>query len=155
MNALYTLIINKVFLAGVLGMIISQFFKMIILSIKNKKFLIQGILELAGMPSSHTSSVVALTTAVYFTEGISSLFIVCLLATAYIIEEVLSMEWSVGAISQFVNKAIDLAKTFRLLKSKDNKIRFKPMREKWGHTPEEVIAGAILGYLIARIIFLI
>ena len=154
MTFLYDLVTNKVFLAGVLGMVISQFFKMIIISIKHKKFLFQGIFELAGMPSSHTSSVIALTTAIYLTEGISTLFIVCLLGTAYIIEEVLSMELSLGGISKLINKTISFAKKIKLLKSKDHKLQFKPMRERWGHTLGEVIAGAILGYLIARIIFI-
>lgn len=100
--------------------------------------------ELAGMPSAHTATVVALTTSIYYLEGISTLFIAGIALSIFIIDNVLSVEWSIGGHARVINELLSLF---------FEKVKFKPLRTRWGHTPGEVLAGAIIGFLMAYIIF--
>ena len=54
------------------AMIFCQLIKLITFSIKEKKLYVKALFTTGGMPSSHTAGVVALTTAVGFTAGVST-----------------------------------------------------------------------------------
>jgi len=138
------LLTNKIFLAGIIAIVICQIIKMIYNSVKDKKFNFRHIFELSGMPSAHTATVIALATMIYFIEGISNLFIVTVFLAIYVIDEVLWVEESVGAHSRIFNK---LSKAIML-----EKVIPSPLRERWGHTYEEVSVGAVIGFLIALFI---
>jgi len=132
---------NKIFLAGIFAILVCQFLKLIIYSIKDRRFNLKHIYELSGMPSTHTSTAVALTAIVYYQEGISALFVVWIFITIYVIDEVLWIDKTIGLHSQIFNK---LSKTLQL-----QRLIPKTLRERWGHTYDEVIVGGVIGWLIS------
>ncbi len=144
MSEIIQLITNKIFLSALIANLSAQFLKMVILSYKEKRLNLLHFFELAGMPSAHTSTVMAITTVVYLETGVSTLFVLMLALSYYIIEEVLSMEHSIGKHAKIINQFIKLF---------SKKIKFKPIRERWGHTVAEVIAGFILGVIVAVLVY--
>lgn len=135
---------NSIFLVGIISIITCQILKMLYYSIKDKKFNLGYIFELSGMPSTHTATVIALSTMIYFREGLSNLFIISIFIALYIIDEVLWVEESVGLHSKIFNR---LSETMQLPKIIPGRLR-----ERWGHTYDEMIVGAIIGFLIAYLI---
>ena len=135
------LLTNKIFLAGIFAILICQILKMVYHSIKDRKFDIGHIFELSSMPSTHTATIVAISTMVYFTEGLSNLFIITIFIAIYVIDEVLWVEESIGLHSKIFNKLLQTIKLPKIVPG--------PLRERWGHTYDEVIVGAIIGFIIA------
>ncbi len=137
------LITNKIFIAGVLTYLITQFLKFAIYSIKSRRFLPTTLLAFGGMPSSHTSVAFALLTSIYLSEGVSSLFVAILFITVIIIQDI-----SVGRLHTQRNTQI----INRLLNS--IKLKQSPIKEFAAHTPLEILVGAVIGILVALAVFL-
>ena len=138
------IIANKIFLAGILAILICQLIKMIVLSIRERRFNLKYFFELSGMPSTHTATSVAISAMIYFKEGMSSLFILSVFIIIYIIDEVLWVEEALGLHARIFNK---LSNTIQL-----QKIIPKPLRERWGHTYDEIIVGGVIGFVISWLI---
>lgn len=100
-----------------------------------------------GMPSSHTASVTAMTTSVYLLEGVSNLFIISLIVSVVIISDAVGIRRAAGKQAQVLNTIVEEITYFR-------KFRTKRLYELLGHTPRQVLAGLILGFIIARFVFL-
>jgi len=67
------LLLNKALASAVLGWFIAQTIKAIVLTIKQKKFRFDLYSLPGGFPSSHTASVVGLSTAVGLISGFDSI----------------------------------------------------------------------------------
>lgn len=90
-----------------------------------------------GMPSSHTSTTVALTT--YLLLGMFvELFFVSLLFTIIVISDAVKVRRTVGLQGEALNTLLD---------EKVGVVR--------GHTKKEVVAGAVLGFVVAVVTYLL
>ena len=97
-----------------------------------------------GMPSSHSSTVTALSTSVGLTAGWDSpVFAVAVCLAFIIMFDAAGLRRSASLQAQALNVIIDelLAPDHRLNRSK--------LKEFLGHTPREVIAGALLGVAVS------
>jgi len=96
-----------------------------------------------GMPSSHSSAVTALTTALGFTEGLNSpIFISMFFYSLLVVRDALGVRRAAGMQARALNHlGRELAKK--------QKINFHPVKEVHGHTPAEVSVGIVLGFFIA------
>ena len=130
-------------LSIILAWLVSQTIKVIIMSIKNKRLRLDYYITGSGMPSSHTAIFAALTYSIYLLEGISNLFIVTLMITLVIMDEVLGF-LSIQKIVQVLNYLVDS------LEVKQTKLR-----DDMGHTVPEVIIGFLIGMLVTYYIFFI
>jgi len=101
------------------------------------------LVELGGMPSSHSASVAALTTGVALQEGIQSpLFGVTAFFSLMTMYDAAGIRRSAGRQAEVLNRIVDdLQLTGR--------IREERLLELLGHTPFEVIVGAALGIALA------
>jgi acid phosphatase family membrane protein YuiD len=154
-QALQSLIENKIFLSAVTSLLVAQILKMLffLLSRKNKRALWETlemmIWRTGGMPSSHSAIVCSLAASAGLYEGIASNYFVFSLVFAMVV-----LRDSVG-----VRRAAGLqAKALNTLgKQTEDKLglEFHSVKEIQGHTPLEVLVGALLGILIAAIFYLI
>ncbi|MCL2802066.1 MAG: divergent PAP2 family protein [Treponema sp.] len=103
-----------------------------------------------GMPSSHSSTVCALATSVGVYEGITSTyFIISLVFAMVVLRDSVGVRRAAGLQAKAIN---NLGKQSAKLTGLD----FNSVKEIQGHTPLEVLVGALLGILIAiTICFLI
>ena len=135
---------NDIIIAAFTAWFIAQAIKIIINLISNKTLNLGLITSSGGMPSSHTSTVIAMTTSVGIIEGIDSTFfaIACILSVI-VMYDALGVRRQAGKHAQIINI---------LTKDTDNSTKLK---ELVGHKPIEVLCGAILGILVAYILTVI
>lgn len=117
--------------------LISVVIKAFLVRKENGGFNIKDGFRNGGMPSSHTSATVALTTYV-FLEGYVALFFVSLLFTIIVINDAVKVRKNVGLQAVALNTLID------------DKVRVVK-----GHTKKEVLGGGLLGISIAVITFIL
>jgi acid phosphatase family membrane protein YuiD len=97
-----------------------------------------------GMPSSHSTTVMAMTTIIGLREGINSgLFGLSVLFALIVMYDAMKVRRSSGEQGIAITELI-----------KEQKSDIKLPRTAKGHTPLEVTIGAILGILIGTIVFL-
>jgi acid phosphatase family membrane protein YuiD len=147
-TALKSLITNVIFLSAVSSLCLSQVLKMIVYLLRNKsrkplEAIETAIWRTGGMPSSHSAIVCSLTTSTGLTEGISSnIFIFSLIFTMVVLRDALGVRRSAGLQAKTLN-------TLGRQVAEKTGIKFNSVKEIQGHTPLEVLVGAILGIFIA------
>ena len=132
----------KYLIVPVMTLLICQILKFIIESIINKKLvwgrLVNGT---GGMPSSHTSFSMSLTTMIGLNEGFNSpLFAIALTFTLIVSYDAMGLRMQSGKQAEAINKIFD-----ELFKNGN----ISKLKEKLGHKPQEVLAGMILGIISA------
>lgn len=138
---------NKIFWIAALSWFIAQTIKVIHTFIVNKRFDFTRFVGSGGMPSSHASFVMGLTTAVGLTHGWDSTYFAISLAVSLVIMyDAAGVRRAVGKQAFILNKMID-----DMHHKKKNIVTEKRLKELIGHTPVEVFAGAILGIIIANL----
>jgi acid phosphatase family membrane protein YuiD len=139
---------NPLFLSAVSSMFLAQFVKTLIYLLRSKRKSPKDTLDTliwrtGGMPSSHSAMVASLTASVAFYEGINSnLFIITLMFALIIIRDSLGVRRSSGIQARVLNW---LGRNV----SEKLKIEYHPIKEVNGHSPLEVVVGALLGIFIA------
>ncbi|OHD11591.1 MAG: hypothetical protein A2Z96_02100 [Spirochaetes bacterium GWB1_48_6] len=139
---------NPVFLSGLFAWFSAQFLKAVIEAVRfrnrrNRGLLVTLIWTTGGMPSSHSSVVSALTTAMAFVVGISSpLFILTLFFAILTVRDALGVRRSTGVQARVLNQVMaDL----------NDKLgtNYKSVKEVNGHKAPEVLVGILLGFFLA------
>ena len=97
------------------------------------------------MPSSHSAVVCALATGVAMTQGLSSIaFAITAILAIVTMYDAAGVRQSVGQQSVVLNRLVQEFRLRRPIAELEH-----DLREFIGHTPFQVIVGAILGILIA------
>jgi acid phosphatase family membrane protein YuiD len=147
-NSLFAVFQNKVFIATILSWVTAQSFKIIINSIKEKKFNFRWVVGTGGMPSAHSAGAMALATSVGFQEGFSStIFIATLVFAVVIAFDAQGVRRSTGHQAEILNKILDDIYWRR-------KIQEDRLKELIGHTPFEVFVGSFLGIVMATLVMI-
>jgi len=141
-----SLLSNKVLLVPLVAWCIAQVMKVIIASIKERRFALSCLVTMGGMPSSHTTLVCALATSVAIVHGVgSTIFAIAAFLAIIVMLDAAGVRQTVSIQSTILNRMLD-----ELFKGKP---AFEQrVRELIGHTKWEVIAGAILGILFALVL---
>ena len=117
-----------------------QTFKVLWELATTKKFNFKRIIGAGGMPSSHTSIVVSITTMVGRSQGIDSvIFAVSLIFSLVVMYDACGVRRQAGKQARILN---DIVNTPGLTTVQ---VREK-LVEALGHTPLQVIVGAIVGF---------
>ena len=146
MNFLYDLIHNEMLVTASLAWFIAQVLKTIIYAFVNKKLSLERMYGSGGMPSCHSATVTALATSAYFLHGAgSSEFAIAVILAIIVMYDARGVRRETGIQAKVLNDMLDL------LRDVHNKIMTpdEKLKEFVGHTPLQVIAGAILGFIIA------
>jgi acid phosphatase family membrane protein YuiD len=139
---------NHIFLASISSWFFAQLLKTIIVILRSKRKTPRDIIETliwrtGGMPSSHATMVSAMTAMVAFQEGVdSNLFIITFFFAMIIIRDAVGVRRSSGLQARSLNL---LGKNV----SEKFGIEYHAIKEIHGHTPLEVVVGALLGIFIA------
>jgi hypothetical protein len=123
----------------------AQFLKSITSFWKHREFNIERLVGAGGMPSSHTALVVSLASAVGMKEGIqSSLFAITIVLAGIVMYDAAGIRQAAGKQARVINK---LVRQMRV----EHTVRDIRLKELLGHTPVEVLAGAMWGVAVAYI----
>lgn len=122
-----------------------QIFKVISETMKNKKFDYKRILGAGGMPSSHSAVVTSLATLIGKSEGFnSSIFAISLIFACIVMYDATGVRRAAGEQAKLLNKIVQTQELTGI------KVREK-LVEVLGHTPLQVLVGAIVGIVVGII----
>lgn len=133
--------IEQLILSIVFSWIIVKIIKIIIIYNKEKKFDWKQLFDDGGMPSSHTVLVVSTATAIFLERGLTIYFVLSVVLALIVMNDAVKVRWVTQEQSKVLN---------RLTKGKKG---FPVLNEHIGHTPREVLVGALLGIIIPIIVY--
>ena len=140
---------NKAFLCGALAWFLSQLIKGLISGFRFRDWSKEAFLGAGGMPSSHTAAAVAMTMTVGFTEGFAtSLFAVSAVFTIIVMYDAAGVRRETGKQGKVINELLNISGPDGQQLIPDE------LKEKIGHTPLEVIMGAVMGILCSLLFLL-
>ena len=136
---------NQVFLVAFMSWFLAQLGKVVLTLLLDKKLNLYRMVGSGGMPSSHSSFVTGLTTAVGLSSGFDTpIFAVSLVLALVVMYDASGVRRAVGMQAILLNRIIeDLYE--------NRPIDHQRLKELVGHTPIEVFFGAALGILIANV----
>ena len=124
-----------------------QLSKVLTFLLREKKINVRRFVETGGMPSSHAASVSALTTCVGLREGTGSvLFDVTVFFSLIVMYDAAGLRRAAGRQASLLNRI--LHEHIQLPGQPHERLR-----ELLGHTPLEVLLGAIIGILFSLAIY--
>ena len=146
MTFITDLLSNELFISAATAWLVAQVLKTLIHAFLTKNFDLERMYGSGGMPSSHSSTVTALATSSFFLHGAgSSEFAISVILAIIVMYDARGVRRETGIQAKVLNDLMEL------LKDIHNEIM--PMDEKLkefvGHTPLQVVAGALLGFIIA------
>lgn len=141
---LYELLRNPIFVSAVTGWLVAQLIKTIIHFILNKKFVAERLVGSGGMPSSHSATVCGLVTATGIIYGITGFeFAVTFILATIVMHDAMGVRRETGNQAKVINEMMEM-----FVKMGNSVTAEDKLKEFVGHTPLQVLMGAILGILI-------
>jgi acid phosphatase family membrane protein YuiD len=118
---------------------IAQTAKVIIYSIREHRLNLRVLAVTGGMPSSHSAIVMGMTTAVGKYAGINSAaFAIALIFSFVVMYDAAGLRRAAGRQAAILNRLVEDLVNMR-------GVQEAKLRELLGHTPVEVLVGAVLG----------
>ena len=134
-------IISKELLIAAAAWFTAQLIKCVICLALNHTLPLNVAFGSGGMPSSHSATVCALTTAVGISCGTNSqIFALCCIFSFIVMYDAMGVRRETGEQGKAINDMI------RILEDMGKPISVeKKLKELVGHTPLQVVVGAVLG----------
>lgn len=137
---------NGILICALISWLTAQVLKVPIYALVEKKLNIRRLFGSGGMPSSHTSFVVALGLMVGTQLGFdSAAFAISFVLAAIVMYDAAGVRRETGTQAAVINQIL------RDVLIDGKPISDEALKELVGHTPLEVFAGALLGILITAI----
>jgi hypothetical protein len=138
---------NTPLIASIIAWFFAQLIKFAISLWKNKKPDWGLLMSTGGFPSSHVATVGALATSIGLNFGFDSgLFAIAIVMTSVVISDARGIRQAAGRQAKALNQIME-----DLYQNKGLKI--EKLKELLGHTSLEIFGGAILGALIAILLY--
>ena len=142
-SAVKALLSNHILVSAVLAWAAAQIIKTVLVYRKTKELDLERLFGSGGMPSSHTAFVVAMATAAAMVEGLaSSTFALSFILASIVMYDAAGVRQAAGQQARVLNRLIKQLRSEHILPERE-------LKELLGHTPLEVLGGAVLGFLIA------
>lgn len=153
---------NYILVTAVLSWWLSQIIKFVINIIKYKTFNFERLTGAGGWPSAHSSMVCSASTAVFRVEGpASTAFAIVVIFSLVTMYDAMGVRRAAGQHAKEINRINRQLLTFEdikealatkdpighITKTVDENSSY--MKEFLGHTPFEVVSGAIIGIIFA------
>ncbi len=141
-----TLLDNHILLASFIGWAAAQIIKPIYELIRQRKFVVSPLVSSGGMPSSHSALVTALATSTGRVAGLgSAVFAITVVLASIVMYDAAGVRRAVSIQARILNQMIDEA-------FQGHPFAEKRLRELIGHTPIQVLVGALLGIGIGLLV---
>lgn len=145
MELLIALFKNKIFLSVFLAGVIAQFLKFMIHP-RDSRSMFSFLFASGGMPSAHAAAVSALVTAIYWSEGVSTVFVLAMIFAVVVLIDALGVRYATGENTMKINRLITIL-------HQQFKVRLQHAKVLFGHTVSQVVVGMLLGWLITLWVF--
>lgn len=148
MEFIKELFMNKAFLAGLLGWAVAQVAKTIMYAIINRKLQLERLVGAGGMPSCHSAMVCGLASATGMLYGAGSIeFAISLCLAIIVMYDAMNVRMETGRQGKVLNDMIEIFQKMGKNISPEERLK-----ELVGHTPFQVVIGAVIGVLVGIIV---
>lgn len=145
MQQLQLLLNNKLLTVPISAWATAQVLKVFFGFLFTRKFSIERLYGAGGMPSAHSSMVCALAIISARVEGVqSSIFGIAVILASIVMYDAMGVRYAAGEQAKVINRIVETID--------DSDQNNSNLKEVLGHTPLEVLAGALLGILTAMIL---
>lgn len=145
MNNLQKAITNKYLYLPFLVWFCIQTFKVIYDLVTTKKFNFKRILGAGGMPSSHSAVVTCLATLIGKSEGVDSImFAMATIFAMVVMYDAAGVRRAAGKQAKLLNKIVETPGLTGVQ-------MHEKLVEVLGHSPKEVIVGALIGLIVGLV----
>ncbi|XP_062152236.1 uncharacterized protein LOC133860677 [Alnus glutinosa] len=135
---------NLPLLSALLACALAQFLKLFTTWYKEKRWDSKRMLDSGGMPSSHSATVTALAVAIGLLEGTGGpAFAIAVVLACVVMYDASGVRLHAGRQAELLNQIVCELPTEHPLSN------IRPLRDSLGHTPLQVVAGAVLGCIVA------
>lgn len=143
---------NEILMSAILSWLLAQIVKTFIHLFETRKFVPERLIGSGGMPSCHSAAMCALTTSILINEGIGSVYLaIAAVMSVVVMYDAMGVRRETGIHSAVLNEIIsDYRESGKELTPAERK-----MREFMGHTPLQVLVGALLGISFALLYCLV
>ena len=132
----------KFLLAALVAWGIAQVAKVTLTSVRQRRLNLRVLAETGGMPSSHSAIVMGLTAAIGKYAGVSSAaFAIALIFSFVVMYDAAGLRRAAGRQAEVLNRLVEDLVHMR-------GVQEERLRELLGHTPVEVLVGAVLGIAV-------
>ena len=138
---------NYMLISAIASWLLAQIVKVFTGMFKERKFSITTLLfSTGGMPSSHAAVVCGLSTSSVILNGIGSPFsAICIVLSIIVMIDASGVRYETGKQAQILNKLMK-----ELFSPENTPAEFNTkLKELVGHTPIQVVMGALLGIACA------
>ncbi len=144
--SLKSILSNDIINATVIAWLIAQLLKLVTSYEPNKKFDISCIWGSGGMPSSHSAGMMAMSTMAFKICGFASPeFAISLIISMVVMYDARGVRRAAGEHATIINKMM------RLHNDGESLFGDKYLKELIGHTPFQVLMGALLGIAVGML----
>ncbi len=148
MSIFHQLQANQVLISAVLGFFVAQLVKFLIEFRATGKTDFGRLLGNGGMPSSHSATVTALSVSAAYCHGVSSFeFAISFILAMIVMTDAIGVRQETGKQSKLLNKMMETD----FWKTEDSDLLPVKLKELVGHTPLQVMAGVVVGILVALV----
>lgn len=139
-------IISPYIIAGILGWVIAQSAKYLIISAKHRRLVsLRQLYGSGNMPSAHSATVIAVLTVIGLVDGVGSgLFGLATVFASVVLYDAMMVRRSSGEQG---------ASLTALIKEQKSTVRLPRVAK--GHTPLEVLVGSILGLAVGAAVYIV
>ena len=146
MGVILEILGNRVIQAAALAWAVAQALKVMLPLAISRRFDKSRVLGSGGMPSSHSAMACAMLMTIGFREGFSSsIFALAFCFSGVVMYDAAGVRRSTGKNAAVINQLMDM------LSGNGYTFDEKRLKELVGHTPIQVLAGALLGPLIGTL----
>ena len=142
---------NKILWAGVIGWASAQVLKTIIFLLVNKKLQLERLFGDGGMPSGHSATVMGVAVSTAIECGLDSpLFAIAMILAIVVMHDAMGVRRETGKQAKYINELVELIEVLGGTEVSNE----EKLKEFVGHTPLQVLMGAVLGTAVALIMCL-
>jgi acid phosphatase family membrane protein YuiD len=125
---------------------ICQVAKVTLVSIRQRRLNLRALADTGGMPSSHSAIVMGLAAAIGKYSGVTSApFAIALIFSFVVMYDAAGLRRAAGRQAEVLNRLVEDLVHMR-------GVQEKRLRELLGHTPVEVLVGAVIGIAVGLLL---
>jgi acid phosphatase family membrane protein YuiD len=145
---IFRILTNPVLLIPAFSWMIAQVLKSIINAIVNKRFSFSRLIGDGGMPSGHSATVTSLAVMCGLTAGFDSVsFAIAFILAIIVMHDATGVRAEAGKQAESIISIAEVLNDY--FTEHDSRIKTDKLKVLVGHTPLQVLCGALLGAAIA------
>jgi acid phosphatase family membrane protein YuiD len=138
------LLTNRALMCAISAWFVAQVLKTLVFAVLERRVNWRRLVDTGGLPSAHSALVVGLTTGIGLNEGWHTTnFAISLVFALIVMYDAIGIRQEAGKHADLLNELLRIAVIRDVYQQREE------LKELLGHTPLEVIAGALIGVMMA------